>query len=49
MQLIGRTAGDQIVAFDGEPSLNGQLLEVEIVGARNMTLFGRQLAVVQQL
>ena len=48
VQLIGRTAGDQIVAFEGEPSLDGQLLDVEIVGARNLTLFGRQVALVGQ-
>jgi tRNA-2-methylthio-N6-dimethylallyladenosine synthase len=41
VQLIGRTGGDQIVAFDGDRSLKGQLLDIEIVDARNMTLFGR--------
>jgi tRNA-2-methylthio-N6-dimethylallyladenosine synthase len=41
VQLTGRTRGDQVVAFDGDPSLTGQLLEVEIVDARNLTLFGR--------
>jgi tRNA-2-methylthio-N6-dimethylallyladenosine synthase len=41
VQLIGRTRGDQIVAFDGDPSLAGELLEVEIVSARSLTLFGR--------
>ena len=41
VQLTGRTRGDQVVAFDGEPSLKGQLLDVEIVDARNLTLFGR--------
>ena len=41
VQLIGRTRGDQVVAFDGEPHLAGQLLEVEITTARSLTLFGR--------
>jgi tRNA-2-methylthio-N6-dimethylallyladenosine synthase len=41
VQLIGRTRGDQIVAFDGELPLAGQLLEVEIVSARSLTLFGQ--------
>jgi tRNA-2-methylthio-N6-dimethylallyladenosine synthase len=45
VQLIGRTGGDQIVAFDGEPGLKGQLLDVEIVDAKNMTLFGKLLEV----
>ena len=40
-QLTGRTRGDQVVAFEGDPSLKGQLLDVEIVDARNLTLFGR--------
>jgi tRNA-2-methylthio-N6-dimethylallyladenosine synthase len=40
-QLIGRTRGDQIVCFDGDISLKGQLLDVEITDARNLTLFGR--------
>jgi tRNA-2-methylthio-N6-dimethylallyladenosine synthase len=41
VQLTGRTRGDQVVAFDGESSLKGQLIDVEIVDARNLTLFGR--------
>jgi tRNA-2-methylthio-N6-dimethylallyladenosine synthase len=45
VQLIGRTGGDQIVAFDGDPSLKGQLLDVEIIDAKNMTLFGKLLEV----
>jgi tRNA-2-methylthio-N6-dimethylallyladenosine synthase len=40
-QLIGRTRGDQIVCFDGDISLKGELLDVEITDARNLTLFGR--------
>jgi tRNA-2-methylthio-N6-dimethylallyladenosine synthase len=38
-QLVGRTGGDQVVVFDGEPGLKGQLLDVEVIDARNMTLF----------
>lgn len=41
VQLIGRTRGDQVVAFDGEANLAGQLLEIEIITARSLTLFGR--------
>ncbi len=40
-QLVGRTRGDQVVVFDGDLSLKGQLLEVEIVDAQQMTLFGK--------
>ena len=38
-QLIGRTRGDQIVAFDADPSLVGKLATVRITAARQMTLF----------
>ncbi len=41
-QLTSRTMGDQIVVFDGETSLVGELVEVQILDARNMTLFGNQ-------
>ncbi len=40
-QLIGRTMGDQVVAFDGDLSLKGRIVEVEITDARNMTLVAR--------
>ncbi|HWP39742.1 MAG TPA: radical SAM protein, partial [Tepidisphaeraceae bacterium] len=40
-QLVGRTRGDQIVCFDGPASLRGQILDVRIVDARNLTLFGK--------
>jgi len=40
-QLTGRTRGDQVVAFDGDSSLIGQLVDVEIADARNLTLFGK--------
>jgi tRNA-2-methylthio-N6-dimethylallyladenosine synthase len=44
-QLIGRTRGDQVVAFEGETGLKGRLVDVEIVDARNLTLFGRRVEV----
>ena len=40
-QLIGRTMGDQIVCFDGDLSLKGEIVTVRVVDAKNMTLFGR--------
>ncbi len=44
-QLVGRTRGDQIVVFDGEAGLKGQVLDVQITSAQNLTLFGNLLAV----
>jgi tRNA-2-methylthio-N6-dimethylallyladenosine synthase len=44
VQLTGRTRGDQVVVFDGDRSLKGKLLNVEIVDAKNLTLFGRRVA-----
>jgi tRNA-2-methylthio-N6-dimethylallyladenosine synthase len=41
IQLVGRTRGDQVVCFDGDPSLKGQLLDVVITDAHAMTLFAR--------
>jgi tRNA-2-methylthio-N6-dimethylallyladenosine synthase len=41
VQMTGRTGGDQVVAFEGDASLKGQLIELEIVDAKNLTLFGR--------
>jgi tRNA-2-methylthio-N6-dimethylallyladenosine synthase len=40
-QLVARSRGDQVVVFDGGPSLKGRLLDVEIVAAQSLTLFGR--------
>ncbi len=40
-QLVGRTRGDQIVCFEGDPSLKGCLVDVQIDDFKNMTLFGR--------
>ena len=42
IQLTGRTRGDQVVVFDGDRSMKGKLLHVEIVDAKNLTLFGRR-------
>ena len=41
-QLVGRTRGDQVVVFDGDVSLVGQLLDVAVTDARNLTLFARR-------
>jgi tRNA-2-methylthio-N6-dimethylallyladenosine synthase len=41
-QLVGRTRGDQVVCFEGDRSLKGQLLDIEIIDARGMTLFARR-------
>ncbi|MDY0167529.1 MAG: tRNA (N6-isopentenyl adenosine(37)-C2)-methylthiotransferase MiaB [Thermoguttaceae bacterium] len=40
-QLVGRTACDRIVVFNGPTSLTGRLAEVEIDRAEPVTLFGR--------
>jgi tRNA-2-methylthio-N6-dimethylallyladenosine synthase len=44
MQLIGRTRGDQIVIFEGDTGLAGELVEVEITHAQGMTLFGQRVS-----
>ncbi|MBB6431171.1 MiaB/RimO family radical SAM methylthiotransferase [Algisphaera agarilytica] len=40
-QLSGRTDGDLIVMFDADPSLIGQLVEVEVTSAAALALFGQ--------
>jgi tRNA-2-methylthio-N6-dimethylallyladenosine synthase len=40
-QLIGRTAGDYIVVFDGPENLAGQFVDVNITRASSLTLFGQ--------
>jgi tRNA-2-methylthio-N6-dimethylallyladenosine synthase len=40
-QMIGRTRGDLVVCFDGSQSLKGEILDIEVTDARNLTLFGR--------
>ncbi len=42
-QLVGRTRGDQVVVFDGDASLVGQLVDVEVTAARNLTVFAKQV------
>jgi tRNA-2-methylthio-N6-dimethylallyladenosine synthase len=49
VQLVGRTRGDQIVAFDGSRSLKNRLVDVEITGAQSLTLFGKIPATVVAL
>jgi tRNA-2-methylthio-N6-dimethylallyladenosine synthase len=41
IQMVGRTACDRIVVFDGPESLTGRLVEVEIERTSPFTLFGR--------
>jgi tRNA-2-methylthio-N6-dimethylallyladenosine synthase len=40
-QLIGRTRGDQVLAFEGPISLKGRLATIEVTDAKNLTLFGK--------
>jgi tRNA-2-methylthio-N6-dimethylallyladenosine synthase len=40
VQLVGRTRGDQVVVFDGPMELKGTILNLRIVDAASMTLFG---------
>jgi tRNA-2-methylthio-N6-dimethylallyladenosine synthase len=39
-QLLGRTATDYIVVFDGSPSITGQFAKVKITQTSPLTLFG---------
>jgi tRNA-2-methylthio-N6-dimethylallyladenosine synthase len=39
-QLVARTRGDQIAVFDGDPILKGKILDLRIMDAQSMTLFG---------
>jgi tRNA-2-methylthio-N6-dimethylallyladenosine synthase len=41
-QLIGRTRGDQVVVFDGPLGLAGKLVDIMIVDAKALTLFGKR-------
>jgi len=45
IQLIGRTRGDHIVVFDGEPALTHQYVDVTITGATSLTLFAKKTTV----
>lgn len=40
-QLSGRTDGDLIAVFDGDPALIGSIVEVQVQRATPLTLFGR--------
>jgi tRNA-2-methylthio-N6-dimethylallyladenosine synthase len=44
-QLVGRTRGDQVVCFPGELSLKGEILDVQITDAQNLTLFAKLISV----
>ena len=44
VQLTGRTGGDHVVGFEGDSSLKGQLIDVEIIGVNNLALCGRPAA-----
>ena len=39
-QLVGRTAGDWIVVFNGPQSLAGEFAIIKIIGSSPLTLFG---------
>jgi len=39
-QLIGRTAADWIVVFNGPESLAGQFADIKIIRTTPLTLFG---------
>ncbi|MCH7813854.1 MAG: tRNA (N6-isopentenyl adenosine(37)-C2)-methylthiotransferase MiaB [Planctomycetes bacterium] len=39
-QLVGRTRGDQIVVFTGQPEQIGCLVSIRVTGATALTLFG---------
>lgn len=39
-QLVGRTGGDIIVIFDGDPSLISQIVDIKVSNAAPLTLFG---------
>ncbi len=41
-QLVGRTRGDQVVCFEGNLGLKGQILQVTVTDAKSLTLFGNQ-------
>ncbi len=42
-QLSGRTDGDLIVCFEGDPGLVGRIVEVDIERAATLALFGRRV------
>ena len=40
-QLAGRTSGDLITMFDGDPALIGKFVDVKVESAKSLALFGR--------
>jgi tRNA-2-methylthio-N6-dimethylallyladenosine synthase len=42
-QMVGRTRGDQVVVFDGPANLKGEILNLQIVDAKALTLFGKRV------
>ncbi|MEM7625505.1 MAG: MiaB/RimO family radical SAM methylthiotransferase [Planctomycetota bacterium] len=44
VQLSGRTDGDLIVMFEGDPSLIGQIVEVQVESSAALALFGRRVS-----
>ncbi|MEO0514173.1 MAG: MiaB/RimO family radical SAM methylthiotransferase [Planctomycetota bacterium] len=42
-QLSGRTDGDLIVMFDGDPTTIGQIVDVKVTGSAPLALFGRRV------
>ena len=46
-KLVGRTRGDQIVVFPGSTAMVGQLVDVEIVDSKSLTLFAKPLQLCQ--
>jgi tRNA-2-methylthio-N6-dimethylallyladenosine synthase len=47
-QMVGRTRGDQVVVFDASPELKGAILELEVVDAKSLTLFGRLIQTAEK-
>jgi tRNA-2-methylthio-N6-dimethylallyladenosine synthase len=41
VQMVGRTRGDQVVVFPGSTSMVGELVDVDIVDAKSLTLFAK--------
>jgi tRNA-2-methylthio-N6-dimethylallyladenosine synthase len=41
-QMVGRTRGDQVVVFDGDASMKGRIMELGIIDAQSLTLFGSE-------
>jgi tRNA-2-methylthio-N6-dimethylallyladenosine synthase len=48
VQLTGRTTFDQIVVFDGPPTLTGRILSVRVREAFGMTIFGELPAIPER-